>query len=128
MKRLFDRDSNGSPLRIGDVLKLAKRDFNTEIDKNKLNYVLIGDPALKLAYPEHSIQVTRINGNSGEKNIEMIPGKNYTVRVKYDLTKMSYFPISTVIYTITYMTKKNSSPHWHIKTKKHGLIRIAPIY
>ena len=79
MKRLFDRDSNGSPLRIGDVLKLAKRDFNTEIDKNKLNYVLIGDPALKLAYPEHSIQVTRINGNSGEKNIEMIPGKNYTV-------------------------------------------------
>lgn len=79
MKRLLERDSNGSPLRIGDVLKLAKRDFNTEIDKNKLNYVLIGDPALKLAYPEHSIQVTRINGNSGEKNIEMIPGKNYTV-------------------------------------------------
>ena len=79
MKRLLERDSNGSPLRIGDVLKLAKQDFNTEIDKNKLNYVLIGDPALKLAYPEHSIQVTRINGNSGEKNIEMIPGKNYTV-------------------------------------------------
>ncbi len=79
MKRLFDRNPDGTPLRIGDILKLAKRDFGNEIDKNKLNYILIGDPALKLTYPEHTIHVTRINGNSSEYETEMIPGESYTI-------------------------------------------------
>ncbi len=79
MKRLLDRDSDGKPVRLGDILRLAKRDFNNEIDKNKLNYILIGDPALKLTYPEHTIQVTRINGNSSGDPVELIPGGSYTI-------------------------------------------------
>ncbi len=61
LKHLFDRESNGTRMRLGDVLRLAKRDFGSEIDKNKLNYVLIGDPAMTLDFPEHSIEVSRIN-------------------------------------------------------------------
>lgn len=79
MKRIFDRNPDGSVLRIGDMLKLAKQDFGTEIDKNKLNYILIGDPALKLTYPENNIQVTRIAGKSSDTEVELTAGKGIVV-------------------------------------------------
>jgi hypothetical protein len=43
------RKVNGQNLRIGDVLVLAKNNIGSEI--NKLCYVYLGDPALKLNYP-----------------------------------------------------------------------------
>lgn len=79
MKWFLSRDDNGEYLRIGDIMMRAKRDFNTEIDKNKLNYVLIGDPALRLAYPQYNLQVTRINGQSATSQTEMESGQSYTV-------------------------------------------------
>lgn len=79
MKRFLSRDDNGNYLRIGDILMRAKRDFNTEIDKNKLNYVLIGDPALRLVYPQYNLQVIRINGKSATSPTEMESGQSYTV-------------------------------------------------
>jgi len=33
-----------------------------QTDSNKLNYTLLGDPALKLLYPDYQIKVTEING------------------------------------------------------------------
>lgn len=79
MKWLLSRDTNGEYLRIGDILKKAKRDFNSEIDKNKLNYILLGDPALRLVYPRYELQVTRINGKSATSPTEMESGQSYTV-------------------------------------------------
>lgn len=79
MNRLLSRDDNGNPLRLGDVLRLAKRDFNTEIDKNKLNYVLIGDPALQLPYPQNRLEVTHINSRSNVVSVTLKPGTPYTI-------------------------------------------------
>lgn len=79
MNRLLSRDDNGNPLRLGDVLRLAKRDFGTETDKNKLNFVLLGDPALQLLYPQNEIEVTLINGSQGLFSTIMTAGKSYTV-------------------------------------------------
>ncbi len=62
LKHLFDRESSGKRTRLGDALRLAKRDFNSEIDKNKLNFILMGDPAMILDFPEHSVRVTSMNG------------------------------------------------------------------
>jgi hypothetical protein len=36
-------------------------------ESNKLNFVLIGDPALKLAYPDYRIQINAINGKPIEE-------------------------------------------------------------
>lgn len=80
MKRLLSRDDNGNPLRLGDVLRLAKRDFNIESDKNKLNYILLGDPALRLLYPQDELKITQINGSQGLLVPSMTPGKSYTVK------------------------------------------------
>lgn len=56
---LFDK-KNGYRLTLGEIMKQTKLDLGTQI--NKLNFLLIGDPAMKLAYPEYRMRVTAING------------------------------------------------------------------
>jgi hypothetical protein len=48
--------------RLGDVMKLSKN--NLSHDSNKLNFSLLGDPALMLAYKEHVVKIDSINGQS----------------------------------------------------------------
>lgn len=51
---------NGANQRIGDVIKYAKNNVGTEI--NKLSYVFMGDPALKLNYPDkYQIITSKVN-------------------------------------------------------------------
>jgi hypothetical protein len=54
---------NGKNLRVGEVFRRAKNGLNTEI--NKLSYVYMGDPAIRLNYPdEYQVVVSGINGSS----------------------------------------------------------------
>jgi hypothetical protein len=52
----FDRDESGNPLCFGDIIRIAKN--NSGIGPNKRNFSLLGDPALKLAYPWHGKVIT----------------------------------------------------------------------
>ncbi|MDR1500132.1 MAG: type IX secretion system sortase PorU [Tannerellaceae bacterium] len=57
---LFSREGGGR-LALGDVIRRTKAGLT---DNNKLNFILIGDPAMKLAYPDYRIRVTAINGEA----------------------------------------------------------------
>ncbi|MBS0012155.1 MAG: type IX secretion system sortase PorU [Bacteroidales bacterium] len=58
----FQRDASGRGLSMGEIMRLAK--INTSGD-NKRNFTLLGDPALRLAWPWHgSIITDSINGQS----------------------------------------------------------------
>ena len=46
---LFSKDTNGDYLRLGDAVRMSKKDAGIGI--NKLSYVLLGNPALRLNYP-----------------------------------------------------------------------------
>lgn len=65
---LYRRDDEGKPLRFGDLTRMTKCDpsnySNTAVDAQNKNimYLLIGDPALRLALPEEEIATVRING------------------------------------------------------------------
>lgn len=52
----FYRDKNGNSMTFGDIIKTAKN--NSGSGANKRNFTLLGDPALKLAYPYHGRVVT----------------------------------------------------------------------
>lgn len=61
-ENLFKK-TNGKHLRVGDAVAIAKNSVGTEI--NKLSYVYLGDPAVKLNYPTHyEIQTTTITDQS----------------------------------------------------------------
>jgi len=58
---MFQRPG-GEYYKIGDIVRLAKTDQNN--GTNIKNFVLLGDPAMKLAYPDNSIITTSVNGSA----------------------------------------------------------------
>ncbi|MCL1934244.1 MAG: type IX secretion system sortase PorU [Candidatus Azobacteroides sp.] len=65
IRYLFMKE-NGKHFSLGDIFRLGKNQLGS--DANKLNFVLLGDPALVLNYPEWNIQLESINGNSIPEN------------------------------------------------------------
>ncbi|MDR1356517.1 MAG: type IX secretion system sortase PorU [Tannerellaceae bacterium] len=68
VSRLFSRNPDGSRLALGDIIRKTKSGLT---DTNKFNFILIGDPAMKPAYPEYNIQVTHINGKEVEAGVDI---------------------------------------------------------
>ncbi len=59
LKILFSSDDEGNPYRLGDVVRIAKNNLTN--DTNKLNFTLLGDPAMILKYPRFKIITDSIN-------------------------------------------------------------------
>ncbi|MCX6325947.1 MAG: type IX secretion system sortase PorU [Bacteroidia bacterium] len=71
MNSAFDRDESGNTMCLGDIIRLAKNNSGT--GPNKRNFTLLGDPALKLAYPWHGKVITdSINNVSILDNIDSL--------------------------------------------------------
>ena len=60
-KYIFERDANGQKYRLGDVIRLTKNDTQ---DENMLNFTLLGDPAITLAYPDKMIITDSVDHKS----------------------------------------------------------------
>lgn len=64
---LYSSLPDGSLPRIGDILTMAKNGYGGTMggdDVNNLTYSLIGDPAVRLNYPQYNIQTTSITTSS----------------------------------------------------------------
>ncbi|MDR3261079.1 MAG: type IX secretion system sortase PorU [Tannerella sp.] len=57
-ERLFNR-KNGRRLTLGEVIRETKQEYKRP---DRVRFVLIGDPALTLTYPDCHIRITEING------------------------------------------------------------------
>lgn len=65
MKYVLTHDENGKPITLGEAQRQAKNYLvinNIETSKNKLQYSLLGDPALSLALPTYTAVIDDING------------------------------------------------------------------
>lgn len=63
LENLFNK-TNGVRYTLGQIMNRAKRSDLLNGDSNKLSFTLIGDPALKLGYPEYAARVTHVNGKA----------------------------------------------------------------
>lgn len=62
-RRVYDAmfENNRQQIRrLGDIIRMSKNPTSTYI----YNFVLLGDPALRLAYPKYKVEVTEFNGTS----------------------------------------------------------------
>lgn len=62
IKAMFNYKFSGSMPRLGDVYLKSKQSFGTTSNTNKLMFMLIGDPAMRVNYPQNRFKVTKING------------------------------------------------------------------
>jgi hypothetical protein len=65
IRNIFSK-TNGKHATLGDIIRQSKSEIEAN-DFNKLNFVLLGDPALKLNYPEWEVVLDNINGVSVEE-------------------------------------------------------------
>lgn len=61
---MFEKVDGEYP-RFGDLIRLAKN--RNGVGDNDQKFILLGDPAMRLAYPEYKVETTRVN----EKNVSL---------------------------------------------------------
>jgi len=61
-QNVFEKDNNGKNHRLGDLVKITKNLTGNGI--NKLNFSLLGDPALMLVYPTISVNADELNNKT----------------------------------------------------------------
>lgn len=69
MKTILSRDAEGRRISIGDAVRQSKVNLiygASDLSTNKLQYVLLGDPALKLNLPEYKAIIDSFDGASTE--------------------------------------------------------------
>lgn len=79
---LFQKDSENKFPRLGDALKDAKN--NTVINRgdhvNSRKFMLLGDPAMKLAIPEYTVVASTVNGSPITTTADTLRSQNrYTI-------------------------------------------------
>lgn len=77
---VFTLNSDGSARSIGDAYADGQRSFGTANNINKLNFQLLGDPAMKLNFPRNLAKVTSIAGTT----------------VTDDSTTVGVYPMTTI--------------------------------
>lgn len=64
LKSLLDNKQKGTSQKLGNILRNAKNERGGNDTINKLNFMLIGDPALRLKLPTRRAVISSINDNS----------------------------------------------------------------
>lgn len=62
IKNLFNLDPDGNVPTVGYAFAEAIRSYGTTTNLNKLNFQLLGDPAMRLNFPQNLAEVTTIGG------------------------------------------------------------------
>ena len=73
----FDTDQNGEHLRMGDLLLKSKRESGS--DPNGKKFILFGDPALRMAYPQLKVETDSINRRPVADGVDTIHALSHVV-------------------------------------------------
>ena len=81
IRGMFSYAATGEMPTLGNAYMKCKQNFGPTSYGNKLSYVLLGDPAIKINYPKPLFSFTSINGNSvdEETSIETSPLQTITI-------------------------------------------------
>ena len=124
-------NENGHYHRLGDIIRLAKID-NGSIPNNR-NFILLGDPALKLSIPENSVKTTHINGLPESSATDTLKALNKItingIITNYDGGKLSNFngkiypTVYDKKYTTTTLSNDQTFPPFIFKQQENILYK-----
>ncbi len=63
VKAMFCYNTKGYMPTVGEAYMLCKQSFGSKVNYNKMSFLLLGDPAMKINYPKPFFKITKINGN-----------------------------------------------------------------
>ena len=111
MRYVLSYDENGKPLTLGEAQRQAKSylvSTKIETSKNKLQYSLLGDPALSLALPTYNAVIDEINGITveGDKIPRLRAGDKVSVKGHIELDGNKADTFSGILDAIVRDTKE----------------------
>ena len=68
-RNMFSYNNTGRMPTLGEAYMLSKQSFGRNVNYNKLMFVLIGDPAMKINYPKPKFIIRKVNGKSANSDI-----------------------------------------------------------
>ena len=97
--RVLSKDAEGMPMPIGEAVRLAKNELitpgvilgydkqgnpirATDQSTNRLQYSLLGDPALRLAMPTRHMEVTAINDTPLKEGVQITVKAGSTAKIE----------------------------------------------
>ena len=97
--RVLSKDDEGQPIAIGEAVRLAKNEListgvilgydsqgnpirGTDQSTNRLQYSLLGDPALQLAMPTQHLEITSINDTPLTEGVQLTVKAGSTAKVE----------------------------------------------
>lgn len=83
VRSMFCYGTKGYMPTIGEAYMLCKNSFGKKTNYNKMSFMLLGDPAMKVNYPKPFFKITKINGqNVGTQAIASGAMQEVTVEAK----------------------------------------------
>lgn len=79
---LLEPVNTGKVVAVGDAVRRAKCNviqYGSDMSENKLQYVLLGDPALRLKTPEYNFVIERFNGAPADVNTKVQAGASLDI-------------------------------------------------
>jgi hypothetical protein len=95
---VFEKDINGNYYKLGDLIRMTKNTSGS--NQNKLNFILLGDPALGLAIPNYVVLTDSLNGVSVSEPIDTLKAFS-RIRFAGHLEDASHNLLTTFNGTIT---------------------------
>jgi len=93
-RAMFSYGTKGYMPTLGEAYMNCKQSFGKSVNYNKMMFVLLGDPAIKINYPKPFFKITKVNDTEvGDSNIPSGPMKKVTVEA------MVYNPDGTTVNT-----------------------------
>jgi len=124
-------NENGHYHRLGDIIRLSKIE-NGSIPNNR-NFILLGDPALKLSIPENSVKTTHINGQPESLVTDTLKALNKItingIITNYDGGKLTNFngkiypTVYDKKYTTTTLSNDQTFPPFIFKQQENILYK-----
>jgi len=126
----FDRKDGKYP-RMGDLIRLSKATHNS--GSNGRKFILIGDPALQMAYPEYNAVITHVNEQSVDEPLDTIKAlshitmqgeiRNFNNEVKTDFNGIIYPSVYDKEVTITTLANDADSYPMDFKVQRNILYK-----
>ncbi len=121
---VFEKDDNQQNYRLGDIVAYSKNNARAGI--NKRNFTLLGDPSMRLAYPENRVVTDSINGRdltSGQDTLSAFDWVTVSGHLEYqDGSMMDDFNGS--VYPLVFDKEKkietlanDGGPAWSFKAR-----------
>lgn len=126
----FTRE-DGEYNRMGDLLRLSKSLHNS--GNNGRKFILIGDPALKIAYPEYEAALTHVNNQPIEQELDTLKAlsqvtmkgeiRDFNGEVKTDFNGIIYPSVYDKEVTVTTLANDPDSYPMDFKVQKNILYK-----